>query len=199
MSELEAAGNRIIKAIDAQIKKLKSDQVKLGYDPAAYDAIQDEIAEIKKTNGKIFRASMSGSDAKLRSALREAIGKHDFLARFTLPGDSSASTAPPSAGRPDPTPPPRATTEEEEVCPICLDTLNNGTPIHTGPCGHKLHKSCYDRLPSPWTSGPKTGQKACPLCRYNAVDPSGALGEPLLSQRGFGKPKRCKKCGLMKY
>lgn len=72
------------------------------------------------------------------------------------------------------------------VCSICLENLNEGGPVHTGPCGHSLHRSCYQRLPSPWANGPKVGQKVCPECRYNSYVP-GPLVEPLRSQRGFGK------------
>ena len=60
-------------------------------------------------------------------------------------------------------------------CPVCFESFYS-KPFHQGPCGHKICQECYAKLPI--TSD---GRK-CPLCR--AV--------------GFGKPKKCRKCGLYK-
>ena len=92
-----------------------------------------------------------------------------------------------------PPPPPRLTPPSPPLrptntaCPICLEDLVEGQSIHTGPCNHRTHTECYTSLPPAWNTGPKAGQKACPICRYNAVVP-GALVEPLRSQQGYGKP-----------
>ena len=102
---------------------------------------------------------------------------------YTSPAaaSSSASAAPaPSPGG--------GTTEskEEDPCSVCLEDLNDGTPIHKGPCGHRLHQTCYNQLHPAWSAGPKAGQKKCPVCRYNQPVP-GPLVEPLRSQIGFGR------------
>lgn len=62
-------------------------------------------------------------------------------------------------------------------CPICYASFYE-KPFHEGPCGHKICEECYARLPVENIDG----TKKCPLCR--AV--------------GYGKPKKCRKCGLYK-
>jgi len=89
--------------------------------------------------------------------------------------------------RPPPPPPPQEAPEAPiastpapappEICPICLDPL--GQDSHIGPCLHKIHRQCHAQLISPYRSGPKTGQKVCPVCRYNRP--------PSLGLDGYGK------------
>jgi len=63
-------------------------------------------------------------------------------------------------------PPPDANVEN---CVICQEPLNNGQPIYTGRCSHKLHTACREYMHT-------GGLTACPLCRI----------------AGFGRPRRTK-------
>jgi hypothetical protein len=103
-------------------------------------------------------------------------------------GAPAASTAPPRgiSGAPGGAPPPGGGTTsavaEEDDCPICLTDMNTGgQPIHTGPCGHRMHRTCYNAMPPAYNVGPKAGQKACPICRWNGV------GVTPVRSVGYGK------------
>ena len=61
-------------------------------------------------------------------------------------------------------------------CPICYESFYE-KPFHEGTCGHKICEECYASLPIE-----PDGSKKCPLCRTI----------------GYGKPKKCRKCGLYK-
>ena len=47
--------------------------------------------------------------------------------------------------------------EEEDICSICLDVLNNGQELRKlGGCGHQFHKECI----KDWFRQ----NRVCPLC-----------------------------------
>jgi len=180
-----------------------------------YSELQAKLTELKELRVKLNTIERGHKDHISRripfspALIEKVLGLLSRIGSILgfAPPPRAPPTAPPRAppgappGGPPPPPPPPSSEEKEEekeACPICLEDLDDGSPIHIGPCTHKMHNRCYARLPPAWTHGPKTGQKACPVCRYNAVVP-GALVEPLRSQQGYGKPKKCHKCGLPKY
>ena len=91
--------------------------------------------------------------------------------------------------------------DKYDNCPLCQDYLDPSKPIHTGPCGHKMHQICYDSLPSKYTAEDgwvqKLGQKTCPVCRYNnPITQQEAQTMPLdqlkkfYEQKGYGRPPK---------
>lgn len=58
--------------------------------------------------------------------------------------------------------------EEGGTCPICLDILESGgRVISLAPCGHILHRACYDRCAAAAAAGlgGLRGAPRCPMCR----------------------------------
>jgi hypothetical protein len=223
---------RVQNQIGHAITALRDQQLpsNIGSNADAYQRLEDQIADLKATRGRLNVASTKDF-ATRQAEMNRAILRHGLhvppaaaaAAAVRAPAAAAAAAAPAAAalvpsGGPGASPasgpsasstaPPRSisgappgggpgpggvpdpgggtTTREEDPCPICLSDMNDGTPIHVGPCGHRIHRTCYNHLPSPWTTMPKLGQKVCPICRYNAVVP-GPLVEPLRSQQGYGK------------
>ena len=93
-----------------------------------------------------------------------------------------------------PLPPPLYPSPPAE-CPICLDEFPENQ-MHTGPCTHKVCRNCYVtlRIDSRYhVGGPNAYKAICHICRFGPdTDPTG-------QQRGFGKVKKCRKCGGVKH
>ena len=51
-------------------------------------------------------------------------------------------------------------TKEEESCPICLDTFEEGEELMTTPCFHKFHENCLSK----WMNE----SSKCPTCSTDA-------------------------------
>jgi len=211
--------NAVYGELEKEINRIKGEMAK-PKNAHLYQGLEDRLAELKQLRAQLNTIERSHEDHNSRripfspALIVKVLG---ILSRIiSILGLAPPPAAPPPAAPPPaapaapprapprappggpPPPPPPPSSEEKEACPICLEDLDDGSPIHIGPCTHKMHNRCYARLPPAWTHGPKTGQKACPVCRYNAVVP-GALVEPLRSQQGYGKPKKCRHCGLPKY
>ncbi|MCX6180282.1 MAG: hypothetical protein NT163_13140, partial [Chlorobiales bacterium] len=118
----------------------------------------------------------------------------EYLGRFPPSGqrrtfaEESIGRFPYTAPRlPPPSPP--------AECPICFNEFAE-SEMHTGPCTHKVCNDCYARLRSDsryHVGGPNANKAICPICRFGPdTDPTG-------QQRGFGKPKKCRKCGGVKH
>ena len=63
----------------------------------------------------------------------------------------------------------------EDVCPICLDPLSDGSPVcMLRPCTHMFHCSCISKN--------KEYESRCPMCRSDI--------EEITKKLNFGKKKR---------
>jgi hypothetical protein len=49
-----------------------------------------------------------------------------------------------------------------QICPICLELMNDKSLLQTLPCGHTFHKECKEQLE-------RADFKTCPLCRQYFV------------------------------
>uniref|UniRef100_A0A6U2AUB7 RING-type domain-containing protein n=1 Tax=Hemiselmis andersenii TaxID=464988 RepID=A0A6U2AUB7_HEMAN len=56
----------------------------------------------------------------------------------------------------------RTAKEEEEVCPICLETFGGPLEDFCTPCGHTFHHTCITRILASRTAD---GKHRCPTCR----------------------------------
>lgn len=54
-------------------------------------------------------------------------------------------------------------TQDQFICPICLDVLKDPTTI---PCGHSF---CLDCITACWNVEDQNGVHSCPQCRHNFV------------------------------
>lgn len=56
---------------------------------------------------------------------------------------------------------------EGATCPVCLDTLERGSGvISLSPCGHILHRACFDEC----TAAARDGPPRCPMCRGSVAE-----------------------------
>ena len=107
------------------------------------------------------RASrQSGPRPQQAASGRLAAGASQPPPARPLAADAARPMAPPAEGA-------------GAICPICLDLLESGSRvISLAPCGHILHRACYDRCAAAAAAGlgGRPGAPRCPMCRGSVAE-----------------------------